>query len=111
MNISLRDQESHNFRLVSNGFGAKPTLPLKPGYAASLNSFRCAQCDGDHHSLSSNCEKAVEYRTALKEQVNSAISGGKLQCFVPQDHPKSEQYYYTQKEFPSLPTLPSHATP
>ena len=75
------------------------------------NSFRCAQCGGDHHSLSSNCGKVVEHRTALKEQVNNAISGGKLQRFVPQDHPKPEQYYYTQKEFPSLPTLPSHATP
>ena len=42
------------------------------------NSFRFAQCDGDHHSLSSNCEKVVEYRTALKEQVNIAIFGGKL---------------------------------
>ena len=74
------------------------------------NSFRFAQCDGDHHSLSSNCEKVVEYRTGLKEQVNNAISEGKLQRFVPQDQPQPEQYYYTQKEFPSPPTLPSHAT-
>ena len=74
------------------------------------NSFRYAHSDNDHHSLPSNCEKIVEYRTALEEQVNNAIPNGRLRRLLPQDRGKREQYYHIQKKFPSLPTLPSHAT-
>ena len=42
------------------------------------NIVRCAQCDGGHHSLSSECEKVIKYRSELKEQVNNAIASGKL---------------------------------
>jgi len=42
------------------------------------NTVRCAQCDDPHHSLSSECEKVIQYRSDLKEQVNNAISTGKL---------------------------------
>ncbi|CAF3860218.1 unnamed protein product, partial [Rotaria sp. Silwood1] len=49
------------------------------------NVVRCAQCDGHHHSLSNECEKVAEYRFKLKEQVNNAISTGKLHRLVPQD--------------------------
>jgi hypothetical protein len=42
------------------------------------NTVRCAQCDDPHHSLSSECEKLIQYRSDLKEQVNNAISTGKL---------------------------------
>ncbi|CAF3774971.1 unnamed protein product [Rotaria sp. Silwood1] len=49
------------------------------------NVVRCAQCDGHHHSLSNECEKVAEYRFKLKEQVNNAISTGKLHRLIPQD--------------------------
>ncbi|CAF4996124.1 unnamed protein product, partial [Rotaria magnacalcarata] len=44
-----------------------------------IQSDVLAQCDGDHHSLSNACEKVVEYRSNLKEQVENALSAGKLQ--------------------------------
>ena len=35
------------------------------------NTARCAQCNDNHHSLSSECQKVMEYRSDLKEQVNT----------------------------------------
>ncbi|CAF1337379.1 unnamed protein product [Rotaria sordida] len=75
------------------------------------NIPRCAQCNGDHHSLSSVCEKVAEYRSELKEQVNNAISSGKLQRLVPQDHPQPMQFQMQQNDFPSLPSQTPGATP
>ncbi|CAF2827771.1 unnamed protein product [Rotaria sp. Silwood2] len=60
------------------------------------NTVRCAQCDGDHHSLSSECGKVVEYRSDLKEQVDIALSTGKLQRLVPQDHVQPTQFRLKQ---------------
>ncbi|CAF2840748.1 unnamed protein product, partial [Rotaria sp. Silwood2] len=56
------------------------------------NVVRCAQCDGHHHSLSNECEKVAEYRFKLKEQVNNAISTGKLHRLVPQDRAQPMQF-------------------
>ncbi|CAF1265197.1 unnamed protein product [Rotaria magnacalcarata] len=42
------------------------------------NRVRCAQCNGEHQPLSSECENVAEYRLELKVQVNNAISSGKL---------------------------------
>ncbi|CAF4464398.1 unnamed protein product, partial [Rotaria magnacalcarata] len=56
------------------------------------NTVRCAQCDKDHHSLSSACEKVVEYRSNLKEQVENALSAGKVQRLVPQDHVQPTEF-------------------
>ncbi|CAF3510028.1 unnamed protein product [Rotaria socialis] len=75
------------------------------------NTVRCAQCDGEHHSLSSECEKVVEYRSNLKEQVEHALSAGKLQRLMPQDHVQPTEFRLKQNEFPSLPSLMSCTTP
>ncbi|CAF2130799.1 unnamed protein product [Rotaria magnacalcarata] len=75
------------------------------------NTVRCAQCDEDHHSLSSACEKVVEYRSNLKEQVENALSAGKVQRLVPQDHVQPTEFRLKQNEFPSLPSLMSCNTP
>ncbi|CAF3476835.1 unnamed protein product [Rotaria socialis] len=61
------------------------------------NTIRCAQCDGDHHSLS--------------EQVDNALSTGKLQRLAPQDRVHPTQFRLKQNEFPSLPSLMSCTTP
>ncbi|CAF2205808.1 unnamed protein product [Rotaria magnacalcarata] len=76
-----------------------------------MQSDVLAQCDGDHHSLSSACEKVVEYRSNLKEQVENALSAGKLQRLVPQDHVQSTECRLKQNEFTSLPSLMSCTTP
>ncbi|CAF1410055.1 unnamed protein product [Rotaria sordida] len=76
----------------------------------SSNVVRCAQCDGHHHSLSNDCEKVVEYRSKLNEQVNNAISTGKLHRLMPQDRAQSIQFQMKQNEFPSLPSLMSRTT-
>jgi len=64
------------------------------------NIFRCAQCKGDHHSLSNVCEKVSAYRSELKEQVDNAISTGKLHRAVPQDRVQPVQFQMKQNEFP-----------
>ncbi|CAF3287306.1 unnamed protein product, partial [Rotaria sp. Silwood2] len=75
-----------------------------------LNKARCAQCNGDHQSLSSECEKVVEYRSELKAQVNNAISAGKLHRLIPQDRTQSVEFQMKQNEFPSLPQCMPGAT-
>ena len=35
---------------------------------------RCAQCDGNHHSLSSQCESIKAYKIQLKEEVDEALA-------------------------------------
>jgi hypothetical protein len=75
------------------------------------NIVRCAQCDGPHHSLSSDCGKVVEYRSDLKEQVNNAIFTGKLHRIVLQDRAQPIQFQMKQNEFPAIPPLMSRATP
>ncbi|CAF4642306.1 unnamed protein product, partial [Rotaria socialis] len=72
---------------------------------------RCAQCNGDHQSLSSECDKVVEYRSELKAQVNNAISSGKLHRLIPQDRIQSMEFQTKKNEFPSLPQCMSGAAP
>lgn len=67
------------------------------------NVYRCAQCNGQHHSLSSECEKVSTYRAELKDQVNQALSSGKLQRLAPQERVQPYQFQVKQNEFPSLP--------
>ncbi|CAF4867013.1 unnamed protein product, partial [Rotaria socialis] len=76
-----------------------------------LNRARCAQCNGDHQSLSSECNKVVEYRSESKAQVNNAISSGKLHRLIPQERTQSMEFQTKQNEFPSLPQCMSGATP
>ena len=56
------------------------------------NIVRCAQRDGGHHSLSSECETVIKYRSELKEQVNNAIASGKLHRVVTQDRAQPVQF-------------------
>jgi hypothetical protein len=72
---------------------------------------RCAQCDGPHHLLSNEYKKIVQYRSDLKEQVNTAISTGKLHRLVPRERPQPMQFRMNQNEFPSLPSLMPRTTP
>ena len=73
--------------------------------------IRCAQCDGPHHSLSSECGKAVEYPSDLKEQVNNALSTGKLHRLVPQEHIQPIEFQMKQNDNPSLPPFMTRAAP
>ncbi|CAF3694714.1 unnamed protein product, partial [Rotaria socialis] len=75
------------------------------------NTARCALCDGEHHSLSSEYEKVVEYRSNLKEQVENALSAGKLQRLMPQGHVQPKEFRLKQNESPSLSSLMSCTTP
>ena len=75
------------------------------------NIVCCAQCGGGHHSLSSECEKVIKYRSESKEQVNNAIASGKLHRVVPQDRAQPMQFQIKQNEFPSLPLQTSRANP
>jgi hypothetical protein len=66
------------------------------------NIPRCAQCDGSHHSLTSQCEKIMEYRADLKTEVNKALSTGKLHRIQPyeQSHQQqNQQYQMNENEF------------
>ncbi|CAF4157481.1 unnamed protein product, partial [Rotaria magnacalcarata] len=70
---------------------------------------RCRIClvnliNGQTHVL-------VEYRSNLKEQIENALSAGKLQRLVPQDHVQPTEFRLKQNEFPSLPSLMSCNTP
>ena len=62
------------------------------------NTARCAQCNGNHHSLCSECQKVMEYRSDLKEQVNNAIAAGKLHRAIPQDCVQSKQSQMKQSK-------------
>ncbi|CAF4565157.1 unnamed protein product, partial [Rotaria socialis] len=43
------------------------------------NEPKCAQCDGNHHSLDNQCQVIKEYKDQLKEDVEDAIQKGLLQ--------------------------------
>lgn len=69
------------------------------------NVPRCAQCDSNHHSLSSECEKVTKYRSDLKEQVNQALSSGKLNRLQRHEHAEIQQFQMQPSEHPSLPAV------
>ena len=75
------------------------------------NTARGAQCNGNHHLLPNECEKVIEYRSDLKEQVNSAIAAGKLHRSIPQDCVQSKQLQMKQSEFPPLSSRISQNAP
>lgn len=52
------------------------------------NVPKCAQCDGEHHSLNSQCHVIQQYRADLKEDVTKALEAGKLhRNMVTNPHP------------------------
>lgn len=61
------------------------------------NEPKCAQCDGNHHSLDNQCQVIREYKIRLKEEVEEAINNGKLHRFIPKVEAPSlelgEQYF------------------
>ncbi|CAF4161845.1 unnamed protein product [Rotaria socialis] len=76
-----------------------------------LNRAYCVQCNGDHESLSSKCDKVVEYRSELKAQVNNVRSSGKLHRLIPQDRTRLMEFQTKQNKFPSLPQCMPDTTP
>ena len=84
---------------------------LKDRFHECSNVLRCAQCDGCHHSLSSECEKVTQYRADLKEQVNNALSTGKLHRQVPQGRTQPNQFQLKPNDFPPLPKLLNRPAP
>ena len=59
---------------------------------------RCAQCDGNHHSLSSQCESIKAYKTQLKEEVDEALTRGVLHRSEPTKHAS----VFNPDDFPPL---------
>ncbi|CAF3919635.1 unnamed protein product [Rotaria sp. Silwood1] len=75
------------------------------------NIARCPQCNGNHHSLSSVCEKVLQYRSQLKEQVNNDLSTDKLHRLIPQEHSQPTQFQLNKNEFLPLPAQIQGSTP
>ncbi|CAF1221918.1 unnamed protein product [Adineta steineri] len=63
------------------------------------NTAKCAQCDGDHHSLNSQCSVIRNYRAELKEEVKTAIESGKLQRY---DNAKQPGFSNKNQDFPAF---------
>jgi hypothetical protein len=61
---------------------------------------KCAQCDGEHHSLNSQCHVIQQYRADLKEDVTKALESGKLHRNV-NTNPQSD-FDMKKEDFPSL---------
>ncbi|CAM4774360.1 unnamed protein product [Rotaria magnacalcarata] len=61
---------------------------------------KCAQCDGNHHSLDNKCQVLKEYKDQLKEDAEDAIQKGLLQRFSPQE--KSPSFELHDQDFPPL---------
>ncbi|CAF3361245.1 unnamed protein product [Rotaria socialis] len=71
------------------------------------NEPKCAQCDGKHHSLDSQCQVLKEYKDQLKEDVEDAIQKGLLQRFSPQE--KSPSFERREQDFPPLTASDNHS--
>ncbi|CAF1525161.1 unnamed protein product [Rotaria magnacalcarata] len=71
------------------------------------NEPKCAQCDGNHHSLDSQCQVIKEYKDQLKEDVEDAIQKGFLQRLSLQE--KSPVFELCDQDFPPLTTSDNHS--
>ncbi|CAF2155910.1 unnamed protein product [Rotaria magnacalcarata] len=71
------------------------------------NEPKCAQCDGKHHSLDSQCQVLKEYKDQLTEDVEVAIQKGLLQRFSPQE--KSPLFEHREQDFPPLTASDNHS--
>ncbi|CAF3375915.1 unnamed protein product [Rotaria socialis] len=71
------------------------------------NEPKCAQCDGNHHSLDSQCQVKKEYKDQLKEDVEDAIQKGFLQRLSLQE--KSPVFELCDQDFPPLTTSDNHS--
>ena len=64
------------------------------------NVPKCAQCDGDHHSLNSRCHIIQQYRADLKEDVTKALESGKLHRNSYTS--RQPEYNMNNEDFPEL---------
>ncbi|CAF3728039.1 unnamed protein product [Rotaria sordida] len=71
------------------------------------NEPKCAQCDGNHHSLDSQCQVIKEYKDELKKDVEDAIQKGLLQRFSMQE--KSPTFELREQDFPPLAASDNHS--
>ncbi|CAF1991744.1 unnamed protein product [Rotaria magnacalcarata] len=60
--------------------------------------LRCAQCDGNHHSLSSQCEVIKAYKVQLKEEVDNALARGVIHRL----EPNKQVPIFNHDDFPPL---------
>ncbi|CAF4841582.1 unnamed protein product, partial [Rotaria sp. Silwood2] len=64
------------------------------------NVPKCAQCDGEHHSLNGQCHVIQQYRADLKEEVTKTLESGKLRR---NDHTNLRSDFNMKNEdFPSI---------
>jgi hypothetical protein len=70
------------------------------------NVLRCAQCDGAHHSLDSNCTEVKNYKIQLKQQVEYALQNGALHRppvpLLEQQQPQQQLLNVKSSDFPHL---------
>ena len=64
------------------------------------NEPKCAQCDGKHLSLDNQCQVIRDYKKQLKEEVDEAITAGKLHRATSKT--QSEQVELSEQDFPAL---------
>lgn len=67
---------------------------------------KCAQCNGNHHSLDNQCQVIRDYKNQLKVEVEEALNNGKLRRIGPQE--KVSMFELKEQEFPALTTTDSH---
>jgi hypothetical protein len=72
------------------------------------NEPKCAQCNGNHHSLDSQCQVIREYKQRLKEDVEEAISCGKLHRIAPKEQAPAFEPH--EQDFPAMKTDDYHQT-
>lgn len=64
------------------------------------NVPKCAQCEGEHHSLNGQCHVIQRYRADLKVEVNKALEAGKLRRN--EDSTSQTGFNMKNQEFPQL---------
>ena len=65
------------------------------------NEPKCAQCDGNHHSLDNQCLVIQEYKKQLKEDVEEALSNGQIRRLTPKE--QAPAFEVQDQDFPGLP--------
>ncbi|CAF2773670.1 unnamed protein product [Rotaria sp. Silwood2] len=58
----------------------------------------CVQCDGNHHSLSSQCEPIKAYKIQLKEEVDNALA----RVVIQRSEPTKQVSIFNPDDFPPL---------
>ena len=77
------------------------SLPENASHVCT-NATKCAQCDGDHHSLDNQCQIIQDYKRRLKEDVDDALNNGTLNRFAPKE--QAPPFESQKQEFPIMKT-------